>query len=395
MIIDEGIKRIERFENIMPLTKKEIEDALEYAVCKVRKNIPEFTHEFPSASSENGVYKATENHCWTTGFWTGILWWAYDYTKDDVFKKAAEIQCKSFKHRIENEIYVDHHDLGFLFELSCIKGYELTGNEEMKETAIKAANRLIKRYKEKGEFIQAWGNIDDPSAYRLIIDCMLNLPLLYWASEVTKDGKYADIASKHAKTAFSTVIREDASTHHTYYFDPETGRPKNGATHQGASDDSAWARGQAWGIYGFPLSYKYTKNDDYIKGSEKLINYFLNRLPEDYVCYWDLVYSDGDPQEKDSSAAAIAICGILELLKDKESKYSVYYKNAVSAILRSLNKNYTTRNTENSNGILMHGVYAKPQGIGIDECCIWGDYYYIEALVRLYRQMHMGLVAIV
>ena len=253
----------------------------------------------------------------------------------------------------------------------------------MKETALKAADKLITRYKEKGEFIQAWGALDNPEAYRLIIDCMLNLPLLYWASEVTGDDKYAVIAAKHAVTAVKTVIREDSSTYHPYYFDLETGSPKKGVTHQGYSDDSAWARGQAWGIYGFPLSFIYTGKEEYITEAEKLANYFLNRLPEDYVCYWDLIFTEGDEQERDSSAAAIAVCGMHEILKHRKDEYTTVYENGINAIMRSLIDNYTTKDTPESNGILLHGVYGKPQKSGVDECCIWGDYYYMEALMRL------------
>lgn len=304
-------------------------------------------------------------------------------TGDEKFKKVGEIHCKSFKERLEKEIDVDHHDLGFLYSLSCVAGYKLTGNIEMRDTALKAADKLITRYKELGEFIQAWGAIDDSNSYRLIIDCMLNLPLLYWASEITGNSKYANIAKKHAATSAKTIIREDSSTYHTYYFDLETGAPKKGVTAQGYSDDSAWSRGQSWGIYGFPLSYIYTKNSEYLDKAEKLTNFFLNRLPDDYIAYWDLIFTEGNEQERDSSAVSIAVCGMLEILKHKESEYSEYYKNAVSGIMRSLWENYSTKDTPNSNGILLHAVYGKPQNGSVDECCIWGDYYYMEALMRL------------
>lgn len=382
-VIDEGIKSKERFENIPTLSKAEIKAALEYVISKIEGNLVEFTNAFPPPASTGNVYTPGENTGWTTSFWTGMIWMAYEITGDDKFRKAAEIQCKSFKERIEKGVDVNHHDLGFLYSLSCVAGYRLTGNEEMKETALKAADKLITRYKEKGEFIQAWGALDNPEAYRLIIDCMLNLPLLYWASEVTGDDKYAVIAAKHAVTAVKTVIREDSSTYHTYYFDLETGSPKKGVTHQGYSDDSAWARGQAWGIYGFPLSFIYTGKEEYITEAEKLANYFLNRLPEDYVCYWDLIFTEGDEQERDSSAAAIAVCGMHEILKHRKDEYTTVYENGINAIMRSLIDNYTTKDTPESNGILLHGVYGKPQKSGVDECCIWGDYYYMEALMRL------------
>jgi len=382
-VIDEGIKNNLKYENTKPLTKNEVESALDFIIKKIDENLDTFTYKYPAPASVNNVYPPIDNIEWTNSFWTGMLWLAYEYTGNEKYKNVAEIQCKSFKERIEKEISVDHHDLGFLYTLSCVAGYKLTGNEEMKNSALKAADKLITRYKEKGKFIQAWGRVDDPSAYRLIIDCMLNVPLLYWAAEVTGDKKYFEIAQNHANTACGTVIREDSSTFHTYYFDPETGAPLHGKTHQGYSDDSAWARGQAWGIYGFILSYLYTNDKKFITESEKLVNYFLNRLPEDYVCYWDLIFTEGE-QERDSSAAAIAVCGILEIIKQINDEYTPFYKNAAGAIIRSLANNYSTKNTPESNGILLHAVYSIPHNGGVDECNIWGDYYYMEALMRVY-----------
>lgn len=390
-IIDEGIKNKAKFTDVPPMTRDEAKKALDFIIKKIDENLDEFTYKFPAAASENNVYPATENVGWTTGFWTGILWLAYEYTGDEKYRKVAEIQCESFDNRIEKQIDVDHHDLGFLYTLSCVAGYKLTGNEKMKETALKAADKLITRYKEKGQFIQAWGAVDDPKAYRLIIDCYLNLPLLFWASEVTGDKKYHDIAYNHAQTALENVIRDDSSAFHTFYFDPETGAPDHGATAQGYSDDSSWSRGQAWAVYGFPLAYTYTKDKNFLSAAEKVTNFFLNRLPEDYICYWDLIFNDGSGQERDSSAAAIAVCGMLEFLKHVNDEYAPFYENACAAITRSLAENYTTVNTPESNGILLHAVYAnvnyvREVGNGVDECNIWGDYYYMEALMRYYNK---------
>lgn len=382
MIIDEGIKTTRRYENISPFTESDARCAMDYVASKVRKCISIFGDKFPAPASARLVYPLIDNNDWTNGFWTGLLWLCYGYTDDKVFRDAAYRNCLSFKERIEKQISVDHHDLGFLYSPSCVEGYKLTGDVMMKNAAVAAADRLLLRFHSKGNFIQAWGRMDDPEAYRLIIDCMNNIPLLFWASEATGDGKYADIARLHADTSSKTVIRSDASTHHTFYFDPKTGAPLKGVTNQGFSDDSAWARGQAWGISGFSLAYTYTGKEDYIALVEKVANYFLNRLSADYIPYWDLIFSDGSGEEKDSSAAAVAVCGLLELLKTYDGKYASVYRSAVSAIMRSLAENYTTVGKE-STGILMHSVYGKPQGRGIDECTAWGDYYYAEALMRI------------
>jgi unsaturated chondroitin disaccharide hydrolase len=257
------------------------------------------------------------------------------------------------------------------------------GDKTARETAIKAADKLITRYHEKAKILQAWGDLSDPEQRgRMIIDCNMNLPLLYFASKETSDRKYYDIAVNHAEQAAKYIVREDSSTYHTFYMDTETGEPLYGKTAQGYSDKSCWARGQAWGVYGFVLSYVHTGDRKFLDISEKLANYFLNRLPEDDICYWDLDFTEGN-EERDSSAASIMACGLLELSKHLpvSNEYRELYENAAVKMIKSLAENYTTKNV-NSNGILLHAVYSKPGGNGVDECCIWGDYYYLEALIR-------------
>jgi len=233
------------FDNMPIITKEEIEKALEFSKKQVVANLPEFTYKFQKAYSENNFYQPIENNYWTTGFWTGEIWLAYEWAKEngdpeaEKLKEAAMIQVESFLHRIDHKIEVDHHDMGFLYSPSCVAAYKLIGSEMGKEAAIKAADQLIIRYHPVGEFIQAWGPMDAPDNYRLIIDCLLNLPLLYWASEETGDKKYRDIAEKHIHTAVKNVVREDFSTWHTFFFNMETGEPDHGATCQGYRDGSA------------------------------------------------------------------------------------------------------------------------------------------------------------
>lgn len=380
---DPGILQEERFLSSEILSREEIEAALDYIITKIDENLPRFTHKFPSGHSENLMYKETENNGWTNSFWTGMLWLAYEYTGDEKYLDAAKIQCESFRERLEKNRSLEHHDLGFLYTLSCIKGYKMTGDERLRETAVMAADKLIKRYHEHGRFIQVWGKIGDKSSYHLIVDSMMNLELLYWASEITGDGRYYDAAYNHAKTTAMVAIRPDGSTYHLFFFDPKTGKPTLGRTKQGFSDSSPWARGQAWAVYGFPISYKYTEDKLLLEESVKITNFFLNKLPEDFVCYWDLSFTSGS-EEKDSSAAAIAACGLLESNDYCKTKYSDVYFAAANAILRSLTENYTTKGID-SNGILLHGVLSKPQNTGVDECMIFGDYYYMEGLMRLYN----------
>lgn len=386
-IIDKPIiNDIVKFSKKSNFISKKLDSAISDALNKIDYMIKTLGEDFPEHSSVNNVYEVVKNDGgWNTGFWTGILWLAYELSGNDKYKNLALRHIPTYTKRIVEKIGVNHHDMGFIYSPSCIAAYKLTGDEEAKKAAIMAADHLMTRYHEKGKFIQAWGEIDNPNDCRFIVDCLLNIPLLYWATSVTGNEKYKNAAYNHFRTTIENAIRNDASAYHTFYMDPITGSPVGGATSQGASDNSAWARGQAWCIYGIMLTRKYIDDPDAVNICKKVTNYFLNRLPNDYVPFWDLIYNDGDNEPRDSSAAAIAVCGILELIKflpENDNERSVY-KNAIELIMESLYENYSTKNSPLSNGILMHAVYSKPANIGVDECNIWGCYFYMEALARL------------
>ncbi len=383
------------FREKQTISPQEVEDALRFGAQQVVRNLPEFTDKFQKAYSEGNFYRPTPNEDWTTGFWTGEIWLAYEYARDKMkseaesLKHAGEIQVQSFLERIDNKLGVDHHDMGFLYSPSCVAAYKLTGNRKGREAAIKAADQLITRYHPVGEFIQAWGPMNAPENYRLIIDCLLNLPLLYWASDETGDDKYREIAEKHIHTAIKNVIREDYSTWHTFFFNMETGEPDHGATCQGYRDGSAWARGQAWGIYGCALAYKYTGRKEYIERFKHVTQYFLEHLPKDMVPFWDLEFTDGDDQPRDSSSSSIAACGMLEMIKYMEKEEAQIYKRYAEQLLKSLYDNYAVKDPEISNGLVLHSTYSNHSPYntcnhcGVDECNSWGDYFYMEALTRL------------
>lgn len=374
----------------------EIMEAMDFALEQVTDNLREFTYSFKRAFSEEGFYHPTENVNWTTGFWTGQVWlaweWALKRGKKDLaeeLRKAGDVQIDSFLDRINNKKEVDHHDMGFLYSPSCVAGYKLTGSEKGKEAAVKAADQLITRFHPVGEFIQAWGPMDQPENYRFIIDCLLNLPLLYWASQETGDGKYREIAEKHIHTAIANVIREDYSTWHTFFMNMETGEPDHGATCQGYRDGSAWARGQAWGVYGTAMAYRYTGRKEYIEDFKHVTGYFLEHLPSDLVPYWDLEFGEGSDEPRDSSSASIAACGMLEMAKYMEPEDADYYRSMARKIMKSVVDKYAVKSVEESNGLVLHSTYSKKSPYntctpeGVDECNIWGDYFYMEALTRL------------
>lgn len=361
------------------MEKRKAKEAFARAMGITEAHLEEFEDGFPAPASVHNHYEKIGNTDWTAGFYTGLLWLFYEESKNPVFREAAQRHLQSFRERIEKRIWVDHHDMGFIFSLSCVAAYKLTGNEEAKKTALLAADNLKSRFQEKGQFIQAWGEMGDPEEYRLIIDCLLNLPLLYWAGEVTGDAGYSDIAVKHLETAVAVLIREDFSTYHTYYFDRETGKPAYGATKQGYSDESAWARGQAWGIYGIALNYPHKRTEKMAAAWKGVTDYFLDHLPEDLAAYWDLYFMEGE-EPRDSSASAIAVCGIYEAYR--QGLCDETYVKKADRILESLAKNYGAGETEEGNGLLKHSTYGRLLGEGIDEYCLWGDYFYVEALMR-------------
>ena len=387
----EPINRKAEYEAAGFLTREEVTAAMDRVADQVRCNMEYFGTRFPSSATRNQTYGVIDNIEWTDGFWTGLLWLCYEYTGDDAFKNLALKNVDSFLNRVEKRIELDHHDLGFLYSLSCVAGYKLTGSAEDRKAGLLAADKLMERFQEKGGFIQAWGELGARDNYRLIIDCLLNIPLLHWAFLETGNPVYRNAAMRHYEAACNNVIRDDASAYHTFYFDPETGEPLKGVTRQGYSDDSAWARGQAWGIYGIPLNYRYVKDDSAFNLFKGMTNYFLNRLPEDEVCYWDLIFTDGSNQSRDSSAAAIGVCGIHEMLKylpEVESDKNTY-RHAMHCILRSLMECYTAPEIKPGNPVLLHGVYSWHSGKGVDEGNIWGDYYYMEALIRFYKDWNL------
>lgn len=370
---------------LKPFEPAELDQRIASALTRLDRMLPQFGDYFPAPSSESGIYAPIDNVEWTNGFWTGMLWLAWQLTDEPRYRVVADRNVRSFATRVERLVNVDHHDLGFLYTLSSCAGHSLTGDTLARSSGLEAARLLLKRFDPVAQVIQAWGDMKDPRQRgRMIIDCNLNVPLLYWATRETGNKDFAAAADQHLAQAARLLVRPDASTFHTYYVDTKTGKPRHGSTHQGFSDDSSWARGQAWGIYGFALAWRHTGDPLYLDLAAKLANHFLNRLPADGICCWDLIFTDDDKTPRDSSAAAIAACGLLELAQALPLSDTLRetYEAWAAAIVETLGDHYLAP-VEGSNAILLHGVYHMPNKAGIDEACIWGDYFYLEALMRL------------
>lgn len=355
-----------------------LKKGMDYFVSQVDRLVSDMNGKIPGSQTENYVYLANGGEQWTDGFWCGMLNLCYEYTGDEKYKTEALKQIDILYDRILNKRAVNHHDMGFLYSPSCIAGYYLYKSEKALKAATLAADNLLKRFRTRGEFIQAWGNIDDtPESYRLIIDCLINLPLLYRISEITGDLKYREVAEKHFKTAVKCVIRKDFSTNHTQFFDINTGLPTRASTVQGYSDDSMWARGQSWGVYGLALNYRYLRDDNIVKSFNGVTNAFLKQLPKDNIPYWDMIFTSGD-EPRDSSAASISVCGILEM--NKYFPNELYTKKA-EEILNSLISDRTTKDIAGATGLVKDSMYNRNAGHK-PESSIWGDYYAMEAVFR-------------
>lgn len=381
----------ERWLSPYELDKELLEKALEYSIGKIKSNLPALTYGCPSVTAPNGKYRVESNDQWTTGFWPGMVWIAYAMTGDKAFLDTGKIQSILFRERYVTDHIMQHHDIGFLFSLSTVADYMLTGDEVAKDTSIGAAYRLTKMYRKIPGIIQRSGdlsNLNDKFTGEFIVDCMNNVPLLFWAEKQTGDRLFYDIAYNHMKNSVASIVKDDGRVVQTGIADVIKGTIVSDALRsQGkGGDDAAWGRGQAWAIAGLPITYGYTRDPQFIDAAKAVTFYFLNRMPADLVANWDLYYTN-DEEQRDTSASSIAVCGMLELVKylpDSDND-KVVIENAAYRIMESLTNNYLTKETEDSMGLLNAGVYGMGWK-GVNEPNIWGDYYYMEALYRILGQ---------
>lgn len=356
-----------------------VKEALEYSFGMVRRNLQELV-EFPELAQE-GRWVPVIGGGWVGGHWTGLIWLAYAHTQDPTLLAEAIAWTKRLAPR---QYDLGTHDLGFLFQLSYILGNKLTGEAALIPPAVQAARGLIQRFNEKGQFIQAWGSLTTGPALRgrAIVDTMMNLYLLYWASQQTGEPDFARVATAHANTVLKYQVRPDGSTSHTIDFNPATGEFLRQDTHQGLSADSCWTRGQAWAVHGFSEVYRWTKDETYRTAACTLAEYMLRRNPPDHVPYWDYDSPLIPDDVRDSSAGAILASALLNLatIEPDLAKAQRWQGEAVT-ILESLWTHYSSRDT-NDPCILLHGTRSKPHGY-VDSGLIYGDYYFVEALTRL------------
>lgn len=328
-------------------------------------------------SFDNNEYRMASIKDWTCGFPPGTMWYMYELTGDEKWEKIATentLKLDGVQHRTTT------HDLGFMVFCSYGNAFRLTGDEKYKDVVIQASESLITRFNENVGCIRSWdhGEWDFP----VIIDNMMNLEMLFWASKVTGDNKYKDICIKHADVTMANHFRDDMSSWHVVGYNPENGEVVVKQTHQGLNDDSAWGRGQAWGLYGYTVMFRETGDKKYLETAEKIANFMLPNLPKDKVSYWD--YNDPKIPNtyRDVSAAAITASALFELGTYDVTNAKTYLDTA-NKILESLNsEKYRAQEGENGGFLLMHSVGNMPKNSEVDVPINYADYYYLEALKR-------------
>ena len=331
----------------------------------------------------------TDYKAWTSGFFPGVLWLLYDVHEDQQILKYA----RYFTDVVEPAKDIrTNHDVGFMIYCSAGHAYRLTGEPHFLDVIMTASESLITRYNGSLEVIRSW-DWNSKWKYPVIIDNMMNLEMLCFASHISGDSKYIDIARKHADTTIKNHFRDDYSTWHVVSYDPETGAPHVKNTHQGYSDDSAWARGQAWGLYGYVMMYRETGNAAYLNQARNIASFLVNHpnMPEDMVPYWDFDSPDIPEDVRDASAAAIMASALLELSTlDKTRDSKLWYRTAVHQLCSLSSERYQAMPGTNGGFILMHGTGHKPGNSEIDVPLSYADYYYIEALIRLKKMITAG-----
>ena len=338
--------------------------------------------KLPRTISKNGEFVTSPARWWTSGFFPGVLWYLYEVTADDSLRLYAE----DYTWRVKDEQYTtDNHDVGFMLYCSFGNGYRLTGNETYKQVLLQGAKSLSTRFRSKVGCIRSWDWNKKVWEYPVIIDNMMNLELLEWASKASGDSTYAHIAQSHANVTMKHHFRPDYSSYHVVSYDTITGQPEKKNTCQGYAHESSWARGQGWALYGYTMMYRETKNPAYLNQAMNVARFIMNhpRLPEDKIPYWDFDAPDIPNALRDASAGAIMASALIELSQYTEGDFAKQCLSVAETQLKTLSSlEYLAEPGTNCNFILKHSVGNFPGKGEVDVPLTYADYYYVEALVR-------------
>ncbi|MBO8478883.1 MAG: glycoside hydrolase family 88 protein [Bacteroidetes bacterium] len=342
----------------------------------------------PKCENEDGSLVTTDIWWWCSGFYPGSLWLTYEYTGD---KELARLAARHTEILSPIQFRTDDHDVGFQLGCSYGNGYRLTGDTTYRAVICNGAHSLATRFNPAVGCTRSWNN--DRWHFPVIIDNMMNLELLFLASELCGDSSLYDIAVRHAVTTMKNHYRDDASTFHLVDYDPETGKVLRRQTVQGFADWSSWSRGQAWGLYGYTMVYRYTGKKRFLSHAEKIADYIIGRLPDDGIPYWDFD-SDSIPDDyRDASAGAIIASALVELgtLSDDEDRSTEYLATAEKILRRLASDEYLSEPGSDSGFILRHSVGNKPGNDEVDTPLTYADYYFLEAFIKYMKNQKLFL----
>jgi len=363
------------------MAKKVAEDELTLGVEFPHVTAPDGSWiRLPASLSAGYTGESWSHGNWLCGFWVGLLFASYLQTKDEKYLVWARERMRLVAQRAEDP---NTHDIGFIFDSSAIPGYHITGDRWYADIALQAADKLRARVvtTRRGAYLASWGPMSDPRGRcSSAIDTMANLSLLYWAANHSGDGSYRLAADAHAAMTAQSFIRSDDSTFHAVEYDEATGERRRGYTFQGASDGSAWSRGQAWAIYGYVHSARETGKREYLNLAEQLATYYMKRLNGRVVPPWDFDATGTDANIKDTAAAAAVSSALLELGRihpnfDTGAKWT----GRGLAMLEGLCRDEFAHEASHR-GLLKHSCYSKPHNEGVDGATMFGDFFFVEAL---------------
>lgn len=367
------------------MERKWVSEVYDKILAKEKKVAQRSRNKIPY-TTKDGVFDdrgKTEICWWTNGFWGGMMWQLYHATEKPVYLENALRTEIKLDENLMNRQGMDH-DSGFKWLPTAVAHYRVTGDMASRNRALLAADNLASRFNPVGKFIRAWnnwdGNEDGSFAGRAIIDCMMNLPLLYWAGDELHDPRFCHIAKMHADTAIKNFIREDGSAKHIIEFDAETGEYLHSVGGQGYGHGSSWTRGQAWAVYGFMLSYIHTKEERYLATAKKVADYFIANIPDSKLIPVDF-RQPPMPAYEDSTAAAIVSCGLLELAKCVPEEERATYEDAALEMLKALADKRCNWDENVDN--LVEKCTAAYHDADHEFSIIYGDYYFIEAIWKL------------
>lgn len=334
-------------------------------------------------SIKNGKLETSGYDWWCSGFFPGALWYLYESNPTDEMKKYAEM----YTQRVEKAQYVtDNHDVGFMVNCSYGNGYRITGNNAYKEVMLQGAKSLSTRYRANIGLIRSWDSNKINWQFPVIIDNMMNLELMMQAGKMSGDSTYIKIALSHADRTMRNHFRPDYSCYHVVSYDTLSAEPHKKQTHQGYSDSSSWARGQAWALYGYTMMYKESGRKSYLRHANNIAKYLMGHpnMPSDKVPYWDYDCPDIPNTPKDASAAAIMASALVDLSQMNNDGFGKKCLSYAEEQIRSLTSPaYLAENAKNCNFVLMHSTGNKPGNSEVDVPLSYADYYYVEALIRL------------